>query len=457
MAAALHARKVAFIGGGAMGEAIIKGITAAGLLPAERVSVGAHRAERAEYLHKTYGVTGLVDNCEAVREADLVILAIKPQMVDTALTPDVAAALKKDATVLSIMGSVTTARVAGLFPGHAVIRTMPNTPLAVGAGMTAIAPGEGVRAEALEDAETIFGSCGEITVIQEKDIEAVTAVSGCGPGYVYILIDALADAGVMAGLPRATAHDHRRHPCPGEPRGARRHVRCRAGRAGPQRRDKREQVMAERDKILKYFKGSGDEELAARLIDLAERANRSNTFRVTEFLDPHGQNTAKIIAANFADIEFVTDGGFPNAERVKAAFVSDGFHGVPDFNMAAYLIAWDKRYYTLGHRDVLGAFMGMGCRREILGDIVLVPEGAQIVVDKAFCNYLESNLTAIGAANVTVTPLDRSELKAREEKVKTISATVAALRLDAVAAAGYGTSRSRMADEIKSQNVKINW
>ena len=215
--------------------------------------------------------------------------------------------------------------------------------------------------------------------------------------------------------------------------------------------------MAGRDKILKYFKGSGDEELAARLIDLAERANRSNTFRVTEFLDPHGQNTAKIIAANFADIEFVTDGGFPNAERVKAAFVSDGFHGVPDFNMAAYLIAWDKRYYTWGHRDVLGAFMGMGCRREILGDIVLVPEGAQIVVDKAFCNYLESNLTAIGAANVTVTPLDRSELKAREEKVKTISATVAALRLDAVAAAGYGTSRSRMADEIKSQNVKINW
>ena len=211
--------------------------------------------------------------------------------------------------------------------------------------------------------------------------------------------------------------------------------------------------MAERDKILKYFKGSGDEELAARLIDLAERANRSNTFRVTEFLDPHEQNTAKIVAANFADIEFVTDGGFPNAERVKAAFVSDGFHGVPDFGMAAYLVAWDKRYYTLGHRDVLGAFMGMGCRREILGDIVLVPEGAQLVVDKTFSNYLESNLTTIGAANVTVTPIDRSELKAREEKVKTISATVAALRLDAVAAA----SRSRMADEIKSQNVKINW
>jgi RNA-binding protein YlmH len=215
--------------------------------------------------------------------------------------------------------------------------------------------------------------------------------------------------------------------------------------------------MAERDKILKYFKGTGDEELAAKLIDLAERANRSNTFRVTEFLDPHEQNTAKIVAANFPDIELVTDGGFPHAERVKAAFVSDGFHGVPDFGIAAYLVSWDKRYYNLGHRDVLGAFMGMGCRREILGDIVLVPEGAQLVVDKTFSNYLESNLTEIGAANVTVTPLERSELKVREEKVKEIHATVAALRLDAVAAAGYGTSRSRMTEEIKSQNVKINW
>ena len=78
-------------------------------------------------------------------------------------------------------------------------------------------------------------------------------------------------------------------------------------------------------------------------------------------------------------------------------------------------------------------------------------------MDKTFSNYLESNLTEIGAANVTVTPLERSELKVREEKVKEIHATVAALRLDAVAAAGYGTSRSRMTEEIKSQNVKINW
>ncbi|MDY6303947.1 MAG: pyrroline-5-carboxylate reductase [Succiniclasticum sp.] len=205
MSQTLHLRNLALVGGGAMGEAILKGIVAAGLLPAENLFVGAHRPERAEYLHAAYGVTALTDNAAAVRDADLVILAVKPQMVNDALTPDVAAALPDKAVILSIMGSVPIARLTGIFPGHAVIRAMPNTPLAVGAGMTALAPGDGVPADALEDAKTIFGACGEVVVLQEKEIEAVTAVSGCGPGYVYILVDALADAGVMAGLPRATA------------------------------------------------------------------------------------------------------------------------------------------------------------------------------------------------------------------------------------------------------------
>ena len=181
MAEKLNLKKLAFIGGGAMGEAIIKGITGAKLMDPAAVYVGAHRQERADYLHETYGVTGLVDNCEAVRDADMIVLAIKPQMVDSVL---------RGALVSAVPG---------------VIRTMPNTPLAVGAGMTAIAPGNGVSEEAVKTAEQIFGCCGETLRIQEKDIEAVTAVSGCGPGYVYVMIDALADAGVMAGLPRAAA------------------------------------------------------------------------------------------------------------------------------------------------------------------------------------------------------------------------------------------------------------
>ena len=205
MAEKLNLKKLAFIGGGAMGEAIIKGITGASLMDPAAVFVGAHRQERADYLHETYGVTGLVDNQEAVRDADMVVLAIKPQMVDSVLDAKLAAAVNKNAVILSIMGSVTIEKIAGIFKGHSIIRTMPNTPLAVGAGMTAIAAGEGVPEEAVQAAEQIFGCCGETVLVKEKDIEAVTAVSGCGPGYVYVLIDALADAGVMAGLSRAAA------------------------------------------------------------------------------------------------------------------------------------------------------------------------------------------------------------------------------------------------------------
>ena len=205
MAEKLNLKKLAFIGGGAMGEAIIKGITRAGLMDPTAIFVGAHRQERADYLHDTYGVTALTDNAEAVKDAEMVVLAIKPQMVDSALDKTLAAAVDRNAVILSIMGSVTIEKIANIFKGHAVIRTMPNTPLAVGAGMTAIAPGDNVPDAAVQTALKIFGCCGETLLIQEKDIEAVTAVSGCGPGYVYVLIDALADAGVMAGLPRAAA------------------------------------------------------------------------------------------------------------------------------------------------------------------------------------------------------------------------------------------------------------
>ena len=201
--------------------------------------------------------------------------------------------------------------------------------------------------------------------------------------------------------------------------------------------------MADREKILRYFRAGGDEELAAKLLDLAEGAHRSRKFRVSDFLDPHGCNVAEIVAANFAN--------------VKVAFVAEDFFGQPDFGMVCFKVEWDKRYYELSHRDILGAFMGMGCKREILGDIIFIPEGAQFVADKSFTTYIMNNLTQIGSAPVSLTEITEADLLQKEEKVKVISATVAALRLDAVAAAGYGVSRSRMADEIKGQNVKVNW
>ncbi|WP_455656531.1 pyrroline-5-carboxylate reductase [Phascolarctobacterium sp.] len=196
---------IAFIGGGAMAEAIIKGILSAQLAEPGEIFVGDPTPARCEYLQKTYGVEAMVDNKAAVKNAGLIILAVKPQVVDAAITSDLVAAMPPQATVLSIMGSVDLDKLHNVVPGHAVIRVMPNTPLAVGAGMTAIAPDSKVSAAMLDAAKTIFGSCGEVEVVAESAIEAIAAVSGCGPGYVFMLIDALADAGVNAGLPRAMA------------------------------------------------------------------------------------------------------------------------------------------------------------------------------------------------------------------------------------------------------------
>ena len=103
------------------------------------------------------------------------------------------------------MGSVSIAQLHAYAPGYAVVRTMPNTPLAVGAGMTAICCDDKVTEAMRADAAAIFSSCGEIEFVDEKAIEAITAISGCGPGYCFVIIDALADAGVRAGLPRALA------------------------------------------------------------------------------------------------------------------------------------------------------------------------------------------------------------------------------------------------------------
>lgn len=197
--------KVAFIGCGSMGEAILKGILNAGITKCEEVSVSLPTKSRRDYLATEYGVKTFNQNAEAVSNADVVILAIKPQMFTSAITDAVVAAIAENAIVASIMGSVDLAKLHEIIPKQVIVRVMPNTPLAVGAGMTAIAPDSFAASDDIETVKSIFCSCGEVVEVQESYMEAITAISGCGPGYVFMLIDALADAGVNAGLTRALA------------------------------------------------------------------------------------------------------------------------------------------------------------------------------------------------------------------------------------------------------------
>ena len=203
--AALNNTKITFIGCGAMGEAILKGILNGGLVTKEQVTAAVPTAGRQAYLKDTYAIAVTGDNKEAVKDADLVILAVKPQMARAAVTKELVEALPAGARILSIMGSYDLAMLHDMVPDHPVIRTMPNTPLAVGMGMTALTGDDQVSEDFMEAAEAIFNSCGETVRVDEKSMEAITAISGCGPGYLFVVIDALADAGVMAGLPRAMA------------------------------------------------------------------------------------------------------------------------------------------------------------------------------------------------------------------------------------------------------------
>lgn len=215
--------------------------------------------------------------------------------------------------------------------------------------------------------------------------------------------------------------------------------------------------MADREKILRYYRSQGDGDLAARLLDLVEYAVKYRRYRVSDFLDPHGFSIVETISAHYDQISIESDGGYQGAERVKAAFVAEDYAGSIDFNITAILLSWDYLHYHITHRDVLGSLMGLGIKRDVLGDIVVRQGACHVIVDSSLADYLLQNLVSIGSASVSASAAALEDVPPREERVKEIKTTVPSLRLDVIAAAGYGVSRTRMSDEIAADKIKVNW
>jgi pyrroline-5-carboxylate reductase len=194
--------KLSVIGGGVMGSAIISRLITQGTYQSKDILISEPALQQQEYLHQEYGVQVTGDNSLAAL-APVLLLAIKPQIFD-----DVVAKLVQsnpNQLVISILAGVSIAQLERAFPDRAVIHAMPNTPATVGMGITAIAAGQHVRPEQLELAEQIFQAIGEVVTVSESLMDAVTGLSGSGPAYVAIAIEALADGGVAAGLPRQIA------------------------------------------------------------------------------------------------------------------------------------------------------------------------------------------------------------------------------------------------------------
>lgn len=194
--------KLGLIGGGVMGEAILSRLVAQGTYLSDEILVSDPTPQRREYLQQQYGVKVTEDNNLAA-EAPVLLLAIKPQVFDM-----VTADLSQKAApqlVISILAGVSICKLEKAFGDRAVVRAMPNTPATVGAGMTAISAGNRLRAKDLAIATQIFRAVGEVVTVPESLMDAVTGLSGSGPAYIAIAIEALADGGVAAGLPRGIA------------------------------------------------------------------------------------------------------------------------------------------------------------------------------------------------------------------------------------------------------------
>ena len=215
--------------------------------------------------------------------------------------------------------------------------------------------------------------------------------------------------------------------------------------------------MNEREKIIRYYKGTEGESMAVKLVDFAEQARKSQKYKLSGFLTPFEQSMAETIAKTLGDLKVEFDGGFIGAERKRAAFCHVDFEGTPAFEIAVIKAEWNGEFARLGHRDVLGSVLSLGIEREIVGDIIATKEFAKILVDKKLADYFVMNLKQIGGTNVETTIDELTEIAPKEERVKEIKATVASLRADSIAAAGFGMSRSKAATEIAADKVKLNW
>jgi pyrroline-5-carboxylate reductase len=193
----------AIIGAGVMGETLLSGLVSAGRR-VDQLMVGEKRAERARELEERYGVA-VVSNREAATRADTVALVVKPQDMGDVLE-EIATDLRAGQLLVSLAAGITTAYIEARVPeGVAVVRVMPNTPALVDEGMAAISPGSHCDEAHLAEVESLMASTGRVLRIPEKQMDAVTAISGSGPAYIFFVVESMIEAGVHLGLPRATA------------------------------------------------------------------------------------------------------------------------------------------------------------------------------------------------------------------------------------------------------------
>ena len=215
--------------------------------------------------------------------------------------------------------------------------------------------------------------------------------------------------------------------------------------------------MSVREKIVRYYRGTEGAEVAAKILDAAEIVNKNRKYKICDFLDPYGLSVAETVIAHFPNLKFIAEGGYCGAERQRGAIMHEDFLGDIDFALTVLEVTWNDKYHNLAHRDVLGSVLGLGIERDVVGDILVRNDNCKIILAKEMASFVLQNLVQISNAGVSVAEGDLATIEPKEERCKEIKTTIASLRLDAVAAAGFGVSRSKISNDIDADKVKVNW
>ena len=216
--------------------------------------------------------------------------------------------------------------------------------------------------------------------------------------------------------------------------------------------------MQKRELILDMFTVAEERMLAAKVCDQAELTMKTRGPKVSDFLDPYGQEIARKVLGQTPDISGFFDGGYDRAERKRLVTMPFSYLGPPpEPKITALEVKGNFQFQKITHRDCLGAIMALGIKREVIGDIIMLESGCQLLADEDIAAFLADNLTKIHQVSVKVVPIDHEALRPPTERVKEIRTTVASLRLDTIAGAGFSTSRSKMSGEIAAEKLKVNW
>lgn len=213
-----------------------------------------------------------------------------------------------------------------------------------------------------------------------------------------------------------------------------------------------------RTKFLAHLSDPDEKNVLARVLDKVELVCRTHRPVSTHFFDPYALGLVTSLLEQVPEIDFAADGGYEYAERARVAVVPDYLEvAAADFELAFLSVRGNFKMVSLSHRDYLGSLLALGLKREMIGDILVGEQGAQVIVAREIARYIEANLNKVHRVGVTVREIRRDELVLPEVKVKEIATTVASLRLDSIAAAGFGTSRSKLVREITAERISLNW